>query len=756
MTLHRRLIPAIVLTLSVASSASSQWEWAGGIPISLYSAVGSAGRWIFLNGYYAGDRMAFSPDAGESWSVSSLGPSGKCFTLAAAGTDTVLFTLYGNTVFKSPDWGPTWVKSDSGLGGASVRGLAYSSGAGSPRKGILMAAALGTGMFVSTDAGASWQPADSGLSSLMTQSVVASDTVFFAGTADRGVFRTFDNGVTWSPSDSGLTGTAITALASAAGQVFAASGTNVYRSRDRGSSWELMSRTLPAPALNIVLVPTPGKSAVVAAFAVTDSGSYRLAYEDSSWTRVFVSTGIYDRTCVLAAADTALYAVSQQMVARSVDLGETWLPLGALSGAEVVSGHVSSKCDHPRLYAGLYSSTNFGSSWVGLRPVTYRSKVTAFSVCQDTSLQGYDQLIIGTDSGKVEISSDGGRSWEMIKEPDEVTRYYQCLDVAELDGIAFVSLQMDRYHHPPLDSIAGVYRTTNGGFSWEKMNTAGLTDSLVLSLDLFRAKSGGRILFAGGWYHLFRSTDDGETWTENTATPIRTGRKFLQEVNGTLFLCTQGTVNTYYNNDGSLVQIFDSAGVYKSTDEGLTWIEVTGNLHSAFVRGFAVASIPQEPSRTYLAACSDAAVFTSSQGGKQWEAFGNGLSWFTFGGPVGADDKYVYLGLFGLRRRPWTDAVLTSAGPVQADHPSRYSLSQNYPNPFNPSTTISYSLPAASHVSLTVFDLLGREVAVLVNDRMEPGVHEVRFDASGLASGVYLYKLEAGSFVQTRKLMLLR
>jgi hypothetical protein len=119
----------------------------------------------------------------------------------AAGNDTVLLAIYGNTVFRSPDLGPTWVKSDSGLGGASVRGLAFSSGAGSPPKGILMAAALGSGMFVSFDAGTSWQSADSGLGSLMTQSVAATGSVFLAGTADKGVFRSIDNGVSWSTTE---------------------------------------------------------------------------------------------------------------------------------------------------------------------------------------------------------------------------------------------------------------------------------------------------------------------------------------------------------------------------------------------------------------------------------------------------------------------------------------------------------------------------------------------------------------------------
>jgi len=88
--------------------------------------------------------------------------------------------------------------------------------------------------------------------------------------------------------------------------------------------------------------------------------------------------------------------------------------------------------------------------------------------------------------------------------------------------------------------------------------------------------------------------------------------------------------------------------------------------------------------------------------------------------------------------------------------PTQLALAQNYPNPFNPSTTIRYELPAASEVRLGVFDMLGREVSVLVNERREAGVHEVRFDASGLSSGVYLYKLQAGDAVQTRKLAFVR
>jgi hypothetical protein len=88
--------------------------------------------------------------------------------------------------------------------------------------------------------------------------------------------------------------------------------------------------------------------------------------------------------------------------------------------------------------------------------------------------------------------------------------------------------------------------------------------------------------------------------------------------------------------------------------------------------------------------------------------------------------------------------------------PITWSLGQNYPNPFNPATVVSYQLPAVSEVRLAVYDLLGREVATLVNEKKPAGSYTVRFDASGLASGVYLYRMMAGSFVQTRKMILLR
>ncbi|RKY94708.1 MAG: hypothetical protein DRQ13_07930, partial [Ignavibacteriae bacterium] len=88
--------------------------------------------------------------------------------------------------------------------------------------------------------------------------------------------------------------------------------------------------------------------------------------------------------------------------------------------------------------------------------------------------------------------------------------------------------------------------------------------------------------------------------------------------------------------------------------------------------------------------------------------------------------------------------------------PETYELSQNYPNPFNPSTTIKYQLQASGNVTLKIYDILGSEVATLVDDFQNEGRYEVNFNASKLASGAYLYRLKSNDFVDTKKMILLK
>jgi hypothetical protein len=117
-----------------------------------------------------------------------------------------------------------------------------------------------------------------------------------------------------------------------------------------------------------------------------------------------------------------------------------------------------------------------------------------------------------------------------------------------------------------------------------------------------------------------------------------------------------------------------------------------------------------------------------------------------------SDDEVTFLYNAGVNGFPKTTGVKDK----NAQLPEAFSLSQNYPNPFNPTTVIGYQLPATSNVSLKVYNLLGQEAAILFEGIRQPGTYQVTFDGSKLASGVYVYRMTANNFVETKKLVLIR
>jgi hypothetical protein len=104
----------------------------------------------------------------------------------------------------------------------------------------------------------------------------------------------------------------------------------------------------------------------------------------------------------------------------------------------------------------------------------------------------------------------------------------------------------------------------------------------------------------------------------------------------------------------------------------------------------------------------------------------------------------------------WFVPGLTRVEDKANHNPENYELYQNYPNPFNPTTTIRFTIPHSLHVTLKVYDILGKEIATLVDEEKNPGSYEAKFDASNLPSGVYFYRIRAGEFNQTKKMVLMK
>jgi hypothetical protein len=167
----------------------------------------------------------------------------------------------------------------------------------------------------------------------------------------------------------------------------------------------------------------------------------------------------------------------------------------------------------------------------------------------------------------------------------------------------------------------------------------------------------------------------------------------------------------------------------------------------------------------YTFVFSDSNVFAGASGGGVFLSTDNGLSWGEINTglteasvlSLAIKEDTLFAGTFssGVWKRPLSE-IITSNDDPQINLPTHFILEQNYPNPFNSTTNIRFRISDFEFVTLKVYDILGNEVVTLVNEEKERGVYSINFDASGLSSGMYLYKLQAGSNVETKKMILLK
>jgi hypothetical protein len=188
---------------------------------------------------------------------------------------------------------------------------------------------------------------------------------------------------------------------------------------------------------------------------------------------------------------------------------------------------------------------------------------------------------------------------------------------------------------------------------------------------------------------------------------------------------TNTNVSSLVSSGTNLFAGTAGGGIFRSTNNGTSWTAGNAGLLNTLIWSIAASG-------TYLfAGTYGGGVFLSTNSGASWTAVNSGLT-----------NAYVYSLCFcgsylfagtsggGVWRRLLSE-MITSVGAPSTEVPSQFALQHNYPDPFNPSTTIKFELPGSSMVRLSVYDMLGREVSLLVNERRDAGVHEVKFDAGG-------------------------
>jgi hypothetical protein len=268
----------------------------------------------------------------------------------------------------------------------------------------------------------------------------------------------------------------------------------------------------------------------------------------------------------------------------------------------------------------------------------------------------------------------------------------------------------------------GVFRSTNNGLNWTAFNT-GLTGG-----GYWPIIQHGNFIFLGAQSGgVFRSSNDGASWSQVT-----------NGISGLDIYSLAVSGNRLYAGSGI-------SGVFVSTNNGDNWSSASQNVNGA------VYSILT--SGDVILAGTNNGFYRSTNNGANWSSHGQGLT-NSYVLCLAVDADYIYAGTYGgsVYRRALTEVMAVTV--VSGEVPRLFSLSQNYPNPFNPVTNIEFGIPESGLVNLTVYDLLGREAAVLVNESLKPGKYQVDFNASLLASGIYFYTITSGDFIETRKMIL--
>jgi photosystem II stability/assembly factor-like uncharacterized protein len=324
------------------------------------------------------------------------------------------------------------------------------------------------------------------------------------------------------------------------------------------------------------------------------------------------------------------------------------------------------------------------------------------------------------ENGAIYSTVNGGLTWASQIMPN-------CTD---LECIRFVNSTTGMTCGDGDNSNRGpVYKTTNGGLNWVKILNSVYHMDKIFYLDQNN-------VFASGDYVVYKSSNGGNTWQDiypensdcndlyffNNNTGFVCGNYVMLKTtnagaNWTEFLISPSDTNyhaTVYFTDNStgyipIINLSTFAGkIYKTTNSGANWLlQQSLSGHAKSIKFINVNT-----------------GFACGGGAKIWKTT-NG------GGPIG---------------------IQTIGNEV----PESYTLSQNYPNPFNPTTKIRFGISKTDNVEIKVFDLLGREIAVLVNEQLQPGTYEAEWVAGNYPSGIYYYKLVSGGFTETKKMVLVK
>jgi photosystem II stability/assembly factor-like uncharacterized protein len=671
--------------------------------------------------------------------------------------------IYANTIggpgpFKSTDDGESWFSIKGDL--TPYNGEFHPMNINSSGDLFIGGAHSTAYLCRSTDGGNSWEPLNNlntNQGSVVCISFDSYDNVY-VGTGT-GIYKSTDNGDIWNQYGT-ITGGVEAVVFNDSGHVFAGTSYAVYRSKDDGANWT----QLPTGGGTRTVAVAP--NGYIFAGCWEGGGILRSTDNGDNWTFVYPQmVSVRSASSILFDTNGDIYFPTWgNGVLKSTDNGDNWIEMNNNLGRKIVrvvtknnSGNFFVGCDY-----AIYKSVDNCASWYSV----------GLPIC------GVNHIVINSNHDifagvyGVNRSTDGGQTWQTINN-GLVNLDISALAVKD-NGYLFAGTN---------DSQDGtVFRSTDNGENWTRVDSFASGNSM----RGLAAGPNDEIVAVGGGYGYIThiSYDDGLTWNDisynllqvfpdfrgaNGITINSTGDMFIiinaevwrKLANDTVWTVCSGSSCGIYN----VLFIASNGYIYteytKSTDNGDTW---TTNNNPTFITSYAENSL----GHLFIGTSNwGQGVYRSTDYAETWEQINDGLPIMDIHS-VGVDDQdYLYAGSWGMSMFKTTTSTILSVDDIKFA-PTIFSLEQNYPNPFNPSTKIKFTIPSviaseakqSQFITLKVYDVLGNEVATLVNEYKPAGSYEVEFNTSNIyrhpSSGIYFYQLKAGEYTNTKKMSLVK
>ncbi len=655
-------------------------------------------------------------------------------------------------------------------------------------------------VFKTTDAGQNWIKQNTGIYSYVYNNINIADLntiwISIGNTPPYStLIKSTDAGNTWNAVPNPLTYRISQVKFSDinTGWIFATNGGFLSKTTNSGIDW-LMDSTFRNFSIYSIVPLTQNDCWILVRDATPASKYYKTTNGGQNWNLIYTNKNLMGELKFFDAQTGFAYSGVNNIILKTTNGGSNWdslyinssQPVTAVLPASKIEilaagGRVTGSNEPPNTFVNIVKSTNGGLNWnqkfynriysftdihfkdnqtglaiesggLILRTTNggtnwikiYENSVYSFNIIKafsDTS------VFIFTTNGKILRSNNFGDNWTLIDAPGNDSKNIVKF-VNELTGYA-------------IGSCLYMLKTTNGGLNWDSLVVPTTGTGFYINFGLWTARYNNMcfINVDTGWiigndfyvingggsgshsYYLTtlqKTTDGGANWSvkyKYTEVDVDIRYKMINFTNDTIGYMYGSNIIRKTTNSGTNWTNYSNLGFYcgklNMLNENTGWIGGSDNIGSA--------------------------IFKTTN---------SGLNWFTqfheFDKPVNSifikDENNLWFcgGNNAIYKTTNGGGIISAINHISSNIPERFSLKQNYPNPFNPTTNINFDLKNTTFALLRVYDITGREVRTLVNEKLNAGSYSYDFNASELPSGVYFYQLQADGFVETKKMILLK